>query len=70
MLSSIDIGLYMFLLPTEMHVKLMQMLQKRSKWRALGHLGESVHVLGETLAAIAKLTVWTRHVGMCVVDIA
>ena len=60
----------MLLHPTEMHVELMEMLQQRSERRALRHLGEGIHVLGETLAAIAELAIGTRHVGVRVVDIA
>ena len=58
-----------FLHSPEMHIQLMEMLQQRSEWRALGHLGEGIHVLGETLAAIAELAIGTRHVGVRVVDI-
>ena len=48
----------------------MQMLQQHSERRALRHLGEGVHVLGEALAAIAVLAVGARDVGVRVVDVA
>ena len=60
----------MLLFPTKMHVQLMQMLQKSSKWRAFGHLCEGVHVLGEALAAIAILAIGPWHVGVGIVDIS
>ena len=60
----------MFLHPTEMHIQLMQMLQKRSKRRSLGHLGKGIHILWEALTAIAVLAVGTRDIGVRVVDIA
>ena len=60
----------MLLNPTEMNIQLMQMLQKRSERRTLGHLGKGVHILGEALAAIAKLAIGTRDISMRVVDIA
>ena len=60
----------MLFYPTEMHVKLMERRQQRAERRALGHLGEGVHVLGEALAAVAVLAIGTRHVGVRVVDIA
>ena len=60
----------MLLHPTEMNVQFMEMLQKRSKRRAFGHLGEGVHVLGETLATIAKFDIGTGYVCVRVVDVA
>ena len=62
-------GLNVFLDPTEMHIQLVKMLQKRSERRALRHLGEGVHILWEALATIAVLAIRTRHVGVRVVDI-
>ncbi len=59
----------MLLHPAEMHIELMQMLQQRSERRALRHLGEGVHVLGEALATIAKLAVRTWNVGVGVVNV-
>ena len=53
----------MLLHAAEMHVEFMEMLQKRSERRSLGHFGEGIHILGETLAAIAELAVGTRDVG-------
>ena len=63
-------SLIMLLHPAEMYIELMQMLQQHVKRRALGHLGEGVHVLGEPFAAIAKLAIGTWHIGVRVVDIA
>ena len=60
----------MLLHPTEMYIQLVEMLQQRSERRAFRHLGKGVHILGEALAAIAKLAVWSRDVCMRVVDIA
>ena len=60
----------MLLHPTEMHIQLMQVLKQGAKRRALGHLGEGVHILGEALAAVAQLAVGARHVGVRVVDVA
>ena len=60
----------MLLHPTEMHIQLVEMFQQRSKRRAFCHLGKGVHVFGEALAAIAKLAVRTRDVGVRVVDLA
>ena len=62
--------LYMLLYSTEMHVKFMKVLQKRSERRTLRHLGKGIHILGEALATIAKLAVRAWHIGMRVVDIA
>ena len=60
----------MFFYPTEMHVKLMQIFQKRAERRSLGHLGEGIDIFGEALATITVLAVGTWDVGVCVVDIA
>lgn len=52
----------MFLHTAEMHIKLMQMLQQRSKRRSLRHLGKSVHVFGEAFATIAVETMYLNIV--------
>ena len=59
----------MLLLPTEVDVQLMKMLQKGSKRRALGHLGKGIHILGEAFATITILAVGARGIGVGVVDI-
>ena len=60
----------MLLHPSEMHIQLVEMLQQRSERRALGHLSEGVHVLGEALAAIAVLAVGAGDIGVGIVDVA
>ena len=45
----------MLLHPTEMHIQLMQMLQQRSKGRALGHLGEGADFVFTALARHSEL---------------
>ena len=60
----------MLLYSPEMHIQLMQVLQKGAEGRALGHLGESIDILGEALATIAELAIRTRNVSVGVVDIA
>ena len=60
----------MFLNPAEMHIQLMQMLQQCSKRRALRHFGEGIHVLGEALAAIAKLAIGTRNKSVSIINVA
>ena len=62
--------LYMFLQPTKMDIQFMEMFQKCSKRCALRYLGKSVDILWETLAAIAKLAIGTRNVGVGIVDVA
>jgi len=59
----------MLFYPTEMHIQFVQVLQQGTKWRALGHLGEGVDILGEALATVAELAVGTGDVGVGVVDI-
>ena len=54
---------------TEVNIQLMKMLQKRAERSAFCHLGESVHILREAFAAIAKLTIRPGNIGMRVVDI-
>ena len=54
---------------TEVNIQLMKMLQKRAEGSAFCHLGESVHILREAFAAIAKLTIRPGNIGMRVVDI-
>ncbi len=60
----------MLLHPTEMHVQLMQVLKQGAEGGALRHLGKSVDILGEALAAIAVLAVGAGNVGMGIVDVA
>ena len=59
----------MLLHSTEMYIQLMQVLQQGPKWRAFGHLGEGVDILGEAFTAITELAVGTGYVGVGVVDI-
>ena len=54
---------------TEMNIQLMKMLQKGSKGCALCHLSQSIDILREAFDTITVLTLWTRNVGMGVVDI-
>lgn len=54
----------MLFLPAEMDVKLVEVLQKSSKGCAFRHLGESVHILRETLATITVLAVGTGNMGV------
>ena len=60
----------MLLNPTGMDIELMEMLQKCAKRCTLCHLGKGIDILGETLATITELTVWTWNISMCIVDIA
>ena len=60
----------MLLHSPEMHIQFVQVLQQGAQGRALGHLGEGVDVLGEALATIAELAVWTGDIGVGVVDVA
>ena len=53
-----------------MHIQLVQVLQQRSKGRALGHLGKGVDILGEALATVAELAIRASNVGIGVVDVA
>ena len=46
------------------------MLQKSTKWGTFGHLGKSIDILGETLAAVTELAIRAGNVSMCVVNIA
>ena len=59
----------MLFYPTEMDVKFVEMLQQRSERCALRHFGKGVHILGETLAAIAIFAIGTWHVGVRVVNV-
>ena len=59
----------MLLYSPKMDIQLVQVLQQGSKGRSLGHLGKGVDILGEALAAITKLTIWTRNVSMGIIDI-
>ena len=60
----------MLLLSPEMHIQLMQMLQKHSQRRALSHLCEGIHIFWEALATIAELAIRTRYICVCIVDVA
>ena len=60
----------MLLYPTEVHIQFVEMLQKGSERCALSHLGKSIDILGEALATITELTIGSRNVGVCIVDIA
>lgn len=60
----------MFLKTTEMHIQLMEMLKECTKRSALGHHGEGIDILRETLATIAELAVRARDIGVGVVDVA
>ena len=60
----------MFFDATEMHVELVEVLKEGAQGGALGHLGKSIDVLGEALAAVAQLAVGAGHVGVGVVDVA
>lgn len=60
----------MFLDSTEMDVQLVEVLQQGAEGGAFGHLGEGVNILGETLATVAVLAVWSWDVGVGVVDVA
>ena len=60
----------MLLHSPEMHIQLMQMLQKLSERRAFSHLGKSIDILGEAFAAIAELAIRTRYICVCIVDVA
>ena len=64
-----DLILYMLLIPPEMDIEFMEVLQEGAERRTLGHFGEGIHILGEALAAISELPVGTRDIGMGVVDI-
>lgn len=59
----------MFFHATEVDVELVEVLQEGAEGGALGHLGKGVHILGETLAAVAVLAVGTGDVGVGVVDV-
>ena len=65
-----DFRLYMLFKSTEMNIQFMQVLNKRTERSACGHLCESIHILREALATIAELAIWTRNIGMRVVDVA
>ena len=60
----------MFFHTTEMNIQLMEVLQKCSKGGAFSHLGKSIYILGEALAAITELTIGAWYIGMSIVDIA
>ena len=60
----------MLLKSTEMHIEFMEMLQECTQRCTLGHHGEGIDILRETLATIAELAIRTRDVGVGVVDIA
>ena len=60
----------MLLHSPEMHIQLMQMLQKHSQRRALSHLCEGIHIFWEALSAIAEFAIRTRHVSVGIVDVA
>ena len=60
----------MLLHSPEMNIQFMKVFQERSERRSLGHLGEGVDILGETLASIAELAVGAWNISMSVVDIA
>ena len=60
----------MFLESAKMNVKFVEVLQQGSERGSFGHLGKSVDILGETLAAIAELSARTWDVCVGVVDIA
>ena len=60
----------MFLDSTEMDVELVEVLQQGAEGSAFGHLGEGVNILGEALATVAVLAVWSGDVGVGVVDVA
>ena len=55
---------------TEMNIKFMKVFQKDSKGSSCSHLGKSIHILGEALAAITEFAVRSGDVGVGVVDIA
>lgn len=48
----------------------MERREERAEGGAGGHLREGVDVLREALAAVSEFAVWTRHIGMGVVDVA
>ena len=62
--------LNMLLNSTEMNIKFMEVFKKSAERSTFRHLCKCVDILRETLAAIAKLTVWTRNVCVGVIDVA
>ena len=60
----------MLLYPTEMDIQLMKMLQEDSERSAFCHLGKGIDIFWETLAAVTELTIWTRYIGVGVVDVS
>ena len=52
-----------------MNVEFVEGLQQSAEGCAFGHLGEGVHVLRETLAAVAQFAVGAGYIGVGVVDI-
>ena len=64
------IVLDMLLKSTEMDVEFMKGFKQLAERSACGHHGEGVDILREALATIAELAIWTRNIGMRVVDVA
>ena len=60
----------MFLESAEVDVKLVEGCQEGAEGCACCHLSKGVDILGEALAAVAELAVWTGDVGVGVVDVA
>ena len=59
----------MLLYATEVNVKFMEMLQKGTEGGALSHFGKGVNIFRKALATIAKLTIWTRYIGVSIINI-
>lgn len=60
----------MLLNTTEVNIELMEVRKECAEWCAFCHLSKGVDILWEALATITKLAVWSRDVGVGVVDIA
>lgn len=65
-----EIILNVLLHPTEMHIQLVEMLQKSSQRCSFGHLSKGVDILWEAFAAISELSVRTWDIGVHIIDIA
>ena len=55
---------------TEVDVEFVEVLYEGAEGGAFGHLGKGVDILGEALATIAELTIWTGYVCMSIVDVS
>ena len=62
--------LNVFFNTAKMNIQFMQRGEESAHCRALRHLGKGVDIFGETLAAVAELTIRSGNICVSVVDIA